>query len=163
MITQKQLKQLLHYDPTTGVFRWRVSRSNGVKIGDIAGWNGGKGYACLSVGGKIYKAHRLAWLYMTGNWPAEEIDHIDCCRNNNKFSNLREATRSQNRCNSKIHPSNTSGYKGVSWHTRYNKWIAHIKINNKKIYLGYFLSAEAAHYAYVAASKAYHGKFGRVK
>lgn len=157
MITQKRLKELLHYDPITGLFTWLVANSNRVKVGDVAGALGDHGRILIRVDGVLYKAHRLAWLYMTGKWPNPEADHEDTDASNNKWLNLREANRSQNNCNKKNRKDNTSGYKGVYQDKRRSKWMA--RINGK--FLGYFNTSQGAHAAYCAAAQKYHGQFAR--
>ena len=83
-------------------------------------------------------AHRLAWLYVHGEWPAEEIDHLNRVRSDNRISNLRLATQAENKQNTSLRRDSTSGHKGVSWHKRDKKWVAEIKLHGKKHYLGYF-------------------------
>jgi hypothetical protein len=113
MITQNRLKELLHYDPETGIFTWKVN-TNSTKIGDICNTKS-HGYLVIRVDSKQYSAHRLAWLYMTGKFPVEFlIDHKDGTRDNNKWENLREATRQQNRQNSKVKNNSILGVKGIA-------------------------------------------------
>lgn len=124
MITQEQLKLILNYDPETGEFNWLVKPRNRASIGGVAGHLRKNGYREISIKGKKYYAHRLAWLYMTGSWPKEHIDHINGNPSDNRFCNLREATRSQNMHNQGVCSNNTSGYKGVCWHKSNQKWEA---------------------------------------
>src|SRR6266704_128840 len=98
MLTQQRLKELLSYDPLTGVFLWRVKRCNKMP-GDVAGCNKNRNYTVVYVEGKSYRAHRLAWFYMTGEWPATFLDHRDMNKHNNAWENLRLATKSQNQAN----------------------------------------------------------------
>lgn len=98
-LTAERVRELLHYEPATGIFTRRIRTSNRTKVGAIVGADNGKGYLQISVDWRLYSAARLAWLYMTGEWPKEEIDHINRVRSDNRFSNLREATRSSNNCN----------------------------------------------------------------
>jgi hypothetical protein len=152
MITQAELKEILHYDPETGVFRWRHARKNNqIKPWGVAGSRYSKDYSRIEINNKAYKAHRLAWLYMTGCWPENDIDHIDGDILNNSWSNLRPATKKQNAENRKLPSNNTSGFKGVGWNSHSQKWYAQINHNNKKIHLGRFADAEEA--AKVIASK----------
>lgn len=151
-LTQDELKSLLMYDPATGVFTWRVSRPTKIKPGDVAGNVNPKGYVSVGVKGKIYRAHRLAWLYVHGRWPHNEIDHINRIRNDNRIVNLREADRSVNTQNTNLHGRNTSGFRGVGWHKQHQAWRARISVNGKTKNLGYFPSREDAAEAYLKAS-----------
>jgi hypothetical protein len=150
MITQAELKELLHYDPETGIFRWRHARKNNqIKPWGVAGSITDWGYMQIEINNKGYKSHRLAWLYITGEWPEHEIDHHDGVPSNNAWKNLRLATRKQNQENLGLFRNNTSGYRGVS--KKNKKWQAYVSNNRKKIYLGYFDTAEEA--AQAAAAK----------
>lgn len=119
------------------------------------------GYRVICMGGRQYYAHRLAWLYMTGEWPIAEVDHINTKRGDDRFANLREATHAQNSRNRSTPCTNTSGVKGVSWHAGAGKWCAFIKVNSRSINLGYFTDIPDAAAAYAAASERLHGEFGR--
>jgi len=136
-LTQKRLKELLNYDPDTGVFTWLVG-CGGVNIGSKAGSLYSYGYIVIKINRFGYRAHRLAWLYMTGEWPEDQIDHIDHDRANNRIINLREATHTINGRNTNIAKNNTSGIMGVNWHRWQRKWRAYISINAKPIHLGTF-------------------------
>ncbi|MGE0056233.1 MAG: HNH endonuclease signature motif containing protein [Hyphomicrobium sp.] len=157
------MKELLDYEPTTGIFTWRVERG-GKKAGDIAGCRK-RAYVAISVDDKIYRAHLLAWLWMTGRWPAQFLDHKDLNKQNNAFSNLREASKSQNMANVGIIRSNKGGFKGVSRHrageARGLPWQASIQKDSRTIHLGHFARAEEAHAAYCAAAKKLFGEFAR--
>lgn len=137
MITQERLKQLLHYDPDTGVF---VSNFKRRQVGSLTE----KNYVRLNLDKRLYMAHRMAWLYMTGEFPKREIDHIDGDRSNNKWVNLRLATRKQNMENIGLFCTNTSGYRGVIWYRRNNKWGATVFHNGKRHFGGLFDSREQA-------------------
>jgi hypothetical protein len=152
-VTQQQLKEVLHYDPETGIFRWRFSVANRIKPWDVAGYNQGNGYLRVSINSKKQYLHRIAWLYMTGNWPDDEIDHIDGIRSNNSFLNLREVTSKQNKENQKLAKNSTSGYRGVCWSKKDKRWFGHVIHNNKKYLAGYFKNKEDAIQA-VAAKRA---------
>lgn len=140
-ITQFHLRDVLEYDPETGVFTWLVSCKWNRK-GKVAGCmhTGKTGYRhiFIRIDNRLYKAHRLAWLYVTGRWPVNEIDHIDHDGANNKWLNFREVTRLQNSHNQSKPSDNTSGVVGVCWHKIYNKWVARINVNRKQIFLGCF-------------------------
>jgi hypothetical protein len=154
MLTIERLKDLLHYDPETGIFTWKVARS-GTSIGQIAGSTNGDGYDQTQIDSVAHKNHRLAWFYMTGEWPEHTIDHIDCDRRNNRFANLRHATRVENMQNQRTaHSNNSSGFLGVSPFR--GKFVAHIKVNGKRIYLGEFKDPKTAHDAYLTAKRNLH-------
>lgn len=157
MLTQARLKELLSYDPETGIFIRLVNRQC-VKAGDIAGSISSEGYLTVYMDGRSYKCHRLAWFYMTGEWPKGEIDHIDGKRANNAFSNLRDVSKNANIQNQKKPQSRnkSSGYLGVFKNYNSNKFMARITVNNRKIYLGSFSEAEDAHEAYLKAKRELH-------
>lgn len=161
MITQRRLKEVLHYDFETGVFRWLKPTAKNVRAGAVAGKTRKDGYQQMSVDNKCYYAHRLAWLYITGNWPSGLVDHIDGNPSNNKFSNLREATRSQNQRNSGVRRNNASGFRGVYWNKQKQKWYAQCMVERKRKSLGLYDSAEQASHAYEAFVKAMCGSFYR--
>jgi len=138
-----------------------MSTSNSVKAGDVAGRGSGGGYRQISVDNRLYLAHRLAWLYMTGEWPEVQIDHVNMDRADNRFVNLRQATRSENKGNMRAQANNASGLKGVYWHKRAGKWCAQINTNGTRRHLGCFDSPEAAHAAYIASAKKHFGEFAR--
>jgi hypothetical protein len=157
-LTHSRLLQVLDYDQKTGVFTWKYPINNRIKVGNAAGW-GSDGYINISIDGQIYGAHRLAWFFVTASWPKKQIDHIDGNRSNNSFSNLREATISQNHFNIGKTASNKTGFKGVSWFKRTRKWRARITVSRKGRTIGYFDTKEEAHEAYKAAAAEYHGEF----
>jgi hypothetical protein len=144
LLAQKKLKELLEYNPETGVFTRLTHRNNNAKIGDIAGSKGKNGYVIIYIDGIGYPAHRLAWLYMYGEWPKYHLDHIDHVRHHNMISNLREADVYKNQKNRTINKNNSSGYTGVSWYKLTNRWVAQIRVNNKILNLGYFLDKSEA-------------------
>lgn len=156
VITQQRLKDLLHYDAVTGLFTWRIKRKS-VNPGDVAGCLL-RGYVVIRVDGKGYKAHRLAWLYMTGKWPDQQIDHKDTIKTNNRFDNLRDVTPSGNKQNMRRAPSSnkTSGLLGVSFNKIANKFKAEIRVGGEKKHLGYFICPEEAHEAYLSAKRKLH-------
>ena len=155
ILTQKRVHELLTYDPNTGLFRWRKTRRN-AKINVVAGTIDPRGYVRISIDCKIYSAHRLAWLYMYGSRPANEIDHINRIRGDNRIANLRDAPRIVNTQNVGFRKDNKSGVKGVGWHKAQRKWRARIQANGVMHELGYFLSIADAKAAYDAAEAVLH-------
>ena len=163
-VTAQRLRSLLSYDPETGEFRWREAR-NGVRDDKRAGWvenYNGTRYLRIEIGGRKYLAHRLAWLYVTGEWPKGRLDHKDTNGLNNRFENLRPANPSQNAANRGANANNASGYKGVSYHKPSEKWVAYICKSYKNKNLGYFDTPEQAHVAYCKAAKEKFGEYARV-
>lgn len=156
MLTQAELKQLLHYDPETGLFTWLVRSAARVKIGDVAGGLNPDGYHLIKICGKKQLAHRLAWLYVYGNWPKNQIDHINRVKNDNKISNLRDVTQQQNQWNLDKRKDNTSGYPGVYSLKNRNKHRVSIYMSGKQISLGYFDCPQEAHNAYLRAKSELH-------
>jgi hypothetical protein len=137
-ITQAQLKNILSYYPESGSFFWKVSRGKGVS-GKKAGWlNRSNGYIQIQIFGKPYYAHRLAFLYMEGYFPENEVDHIDRDRQNNRWPNLREVSRRCNARNVGKYQTNKSGVTGVFWSKECKKWCAQIRRPKKTIHLGVF-------------------------
>jgi hypothetical protein len=161
MINQKRLKDLLEYNPETGIFIWKVRTSKRVKIGDVAGCENSRGYVYIKVDNKNYRSHRLAWLYMTGEFPPDCIDHINGITNDNRWINLRSVTHSENMKNQKKLKNNISGHQGVSWDKPTEKWVARHTINNKLIHLGYFTNIEDAVAAREVVAHLYHENHGR--
>lgn len=162
------VRSILDYDPETGIFRWRFRAThppkwNGKWAGKIAGTlkieKSGYKRTRIAIDKAIYSAHILAWVYVTGVWPELEIDHKDGDSLNNKFINLIQATRQQNSCNRGKPANNTSGYKGVSWHSKRRCWQAYIMLNFKHIYIGSFKTKEEAYKAYCERGRLLHGQF----
>jgi hypothetical protein len=153
ILTQERLKELLNYDPATGVFTWLkpVNRYSMVKPGDRAGCLHKRGYIHIKVDGDCYKAHRLAWLYVHGRWPEPSIDHINRDKADNRLVNLRETDQLGNMQNKGAYRSNTSGYTGVSWNKQRNKWSAQIQFDGKLRGLGFFDDPAEAAVAYQRA------------
>ena len=148
-LAQSQLKELLHYDPDTGIFTNLVTRNRGALIGNQAGYLTPKGYVSISIKRIKYQAHRLAWFYVYGVWPIKHLDHINRIKNDNCIFNLREATISQNHQNIQLQSNNTSGYKGISWRNDIGKWCVRIYLKREQNTIGYFKSLDDA----VAARK----------
>jgi hypothetical protein len=158
-MNSKLLKTLLHYNPDTGLFTWKYSNSDKPIIGTTAGTRHPHGYIRINIHKKMYYAHRLAWLYIYGELPKLEIDHIDRDPSNNRIENLRIATHSQNMSNAPKRRTNICGLKGVCRHQ--NRWMARITSQGRGIYLGLFDTAEEAYSAYLVAAKKFHGEFYR--
>lgn len=139
-LTQELLKQLFHYDPETGLFTWLVSTNFRIQPGDIAGGEvcdgAGKRYISLSICGKYYKAHRLAFLYMTGAMPKQFVDHINGDGTDNRWCNLREVDRTGNALNKRRYKSNRTGITGVSFHKGIGLYTAYIAVGGKRKHLG---------------------------
>jgi hypothetical protein len=153
-LTRARLRELLHYDRDTGEFRWWKRVGDEVQLGEKAG------YLDLCIDERWYQAHQLAWRYVTGRWCRPMIDRRDGDGTNNRWSNLRRATQSQNTANSRRPRHNTSGYKGVSLR-RSGRWRAIICNKGRWIYLGTFATPEAAHAVYLAAARKLFGEFAR--
>lgn len=170
-LCQDDVVAALEYRPETGEFFWRhrpdshfssaahARRSNSFQAGRLAGGHdGSKGYTRIQIFGRLYGAHQLAWLYMTGEWP-DQIDHINGDRSDNRFSNLRLATASQNNANRRGYAK--SGLKGAHFNNTRGCWESAIRVNGKRHYLGRFSTAEEAHAAYAAAAGNAFGDFAR--
>lgn len=161
-LTLERLHELLTYDPETGHFTWRATRSpNGkANAGSRAGSLKANGYRQLTIDCVKYKEHRLARFYVTGEWPASDVDHkATKAKDDNRFGNLRDASRSQNRANTDRQVNNSSGFKGVRRNRKSGRWVASIKVRGRKKHLGTFDAPEAAHAAYCAAAAQYFGEF----
>jgi hypothetical protein len=155
ILTQERLKELLRYDPDTGVFTWRITRRN-AKQGAVAGTVSLKGYRYVSVDSKLYGAHRLAWFYQTGCWPLDELDHINRHRDDNRIANLREASRIINCQNTSLRKDSRTGHRGVGWHKATGRWRARLQAHGKMLELGYFDDLEHAVAAYKTAAQIHH-------
>lgn len=151
-VTYERVHELLDYDPDTGVFRWRVTKS-GVRAGKRAGYNHPDGYRYIRVDRVSYQEHRIVWLYIHGYFPENDVDHIDRVRDNNRADNLREVSRQCNLRNSKTSCANTSGVCGVHWEKRLRKWGARIAVNGKNKRLGIYDDYEDAVCARLAAEQ----------
>lgn len=162
-LTQEYLKSILTYDPVTGIFTWAIKKAIRFHIGQIAGNFNQDGYRVIMIDGFQYFAHRLAWLYIYGEWPSDELDHINNIRDDNAINNLREANRSQNMRNARTKKTSTSGMKGaLKGNCKKRPWISKIRINGKNIFLGNFKTANEAHAAYCDAAKKEYGDFFNV-
>ena len=136
-LTQKRLHEVLDYDPSTGICIWKINKGFRYIKGKTAGWDD-NGYRRIEIDGRVYRAHRLAFMWMDGYFPENDVDHIDRNKANNKWDNLREASRSCNVINSKISIRNTSGITGITFSNQASKWQAYISIPKKLLHLGFF-------------------------
>ena len=157
-IDPKDIKEIFNY--TNNELYWKTQPGS-VKVYKPAGYinNHNGGYRVIRINNVEYLAHRLIWCYHYGTWPTLTIDHKDNNRSNNNIDNLREATFSEQRHNSKLRNDNTSGVKGISWHKSDKKWRANITINKKQIYIGSFSTIEEAEVKITAAREILHKKF----
>jgi hypothetical protein len=163
MITHERLKELVNYDPETGSFTWAFGRPGASKDGRCGSPNKGNGYIEITLDRKSYTAHRLAYHYMTGDAPENEIDHINHVTHDNRWVNLRPVTRKENGRNRSLNKNNKSGCCGVSWMKSAGKWYAGIEVNGIAINLGLYDDLEDAISARHKANNKYgfhknHGK-----
>ena len=158
------LRSIIHYDPEGAPPTWLVSKGANAAAGRIAGGRNGRGYWCIMIDGHTYKLSRLAWLYMTSEWPRDEIDHINRDPTDDRFCNLREATNRQNQANKLMRRDGGSGFKCVSRHAPKGsrvKWQAYIGLNRKRHSLGYFDTPGSAALASTIAAEKHFGEFSR--
>lgn len=141
-ISKDYLRSILHYNPETGSFIWLVKIGSNDLIGSFAGSVTNRGYISIGIKDKRYMAHRLAWLYMTGFWPKDQIDHINGNKNDNRWLNLREADNSQNQHNRKANANNSLGVKGVSRHG--SRYRAYASVNGKRHHIGTYATIDEA-------------------
>lgn len=153
-LNQTLLKELLDYNPETGVFSWAKDIGYKLKKGQKAG-SLSCGYVRIKLFKKSYMAHRLAFLYMTGKWPDKEVDHINQIRDDNRWTNLREVTRTENLRN-RVFSCSESGKTGVYWDKKGGKWRAQIRIDGKNKYLGSFTDLKEAVKVRESAEKLYY-------
>lgn len=158
MITHERLLAIITYDPATGLFAWKARPR--VRAGKLAGHRTAHGYVALRLDGEPHYAHRIAWLYMTGALPPDEIDHIDRNGQNNRFTNLRLADRTQNVVNRKRRRDNSSGFKGV-YVTPGGRFTAHYTVKGRAHYLGTFDTPEEAFDARNLHAAKQYGEFYR--
>jgi hypothetical protein len=160
MISHSALLRLINYDSATGVFTALVQRGC-VPAGKVIGSVGNHGYIQFGIEGRMYLGQRVAFFYMTGRWPIE-VDHKNRVKTDNRWKNLREASKSQNSFNKPAMSRSKSGIKGVSWNSRRRKWYAFIHDGRKQHYLGSFDDQTEAQSAYADAALKLHGEFARV-
>lgn len=144
-MNQDYLKSIISYDPETGMFTALVKRGKNVP-GKVLGTKHSDGSMMIYINYKRYRAARLAWFYMTGTWPEHEIDHINRINSDNRWSNLREATRSENAMNHTVQPNNKTGHKNIGYHNirGYRYYVVRIRKDGKIVYHEYFKSLEEA-------------------
>jgi hypothetical protein len=152
-LPHERVIELMDYDPHTGVLMWRKRRR---VVRCVT-----HGYLVVRLDGRLYRAHRVIWLIMTGKWPTRQIDHRDMDRANNRWENLREATNGQNQANRRAYANSRSGVKGVSWDKEKEKWRASIGVGGKVILIGRYDTIAEAKMAYDAAAIKYFGSFAR--
>ncbi len=162
MTTEKELaervREILHYDPETGIFTRKVRLAQRHQAGDRACGNPIKGgHLRVAFDSTKYLAHRLAWLYIHGEWPKGMIDHINGNPADNRLANLRDVNARINMENiRRARASNKSGYLGVYWHGQNGKWVARIQVDKKGIYIGCFDDPKDAHEAYLEYKRKLH-------
>jgi len=174
-ITIEQLRETLKYDPSTGKFTWcRRTEDYPAPLASIRAFNtilAGKqvyeenhrGYGRMTLLGRRYKSHRVAWALHTGDWPIDQVDHINGDRADNRIENLREATQRENSRNMKTPATNTSGVIGVCWDKKRRRWTAQVKVDGRTVHLGSFTNFDNAVAARAAAEveHGFHPNHGR--
>ena len=160
MINQEELKEVLKYSPEEGIFIWLNSKGS-CRKGAMAGSVHKTGYHRVVINRKSYLLHRLAWMYTYGEFPKNFIDHIDGNKSNNRLSNLRVCSQSENMQNSKLRLDNTSGFKGVSQISQTGKWQVNASLQGKITFLGQYVDKEEAINTYKAFCLEHHGEFYR--
>lgn len=157
-LTQVRLKEVLHYDPETGIFTRKITVGR-YKRGEVAGSPSSHGYIKIMVDGVYQSAHQLAWFYVYGEFPESDLDHKNRNRADNRIENLRKCDDARNAKNAGIRKTNRSGYKGVSWKTQVSKWVVQIQVDGVKKHVGYFTSEIDAAKAYDVEARRYFGEF----
>lgn len=152
-LTAERLRELLHYNPETGEFQRKVHLSNRCRASQQIGNKHSSGYIIINVDGSPYRAHRLAWLYVHGEWPKEQIDHINGERSDNRIANLRDISHLENKKH-RVKAVKPGRLLGAGFHKMTGRWTSQITINYKKVHLGYFKTEREAHEAYLAAKNA---------
>lgn len=160
MITRERVMELLEYNPDTGEFFWQVTRST-VRAGDEAGWVSPRGYIRISIDGKRYYAHQIAWLLHHGTIPMQ-LDHINRDKGDNRIENLRICDHAQNQTNNRLREHCSSRYKGVCRYKPLGKWMAYITANGKRIHLGYHVEERDAARAYNRAATKHFGEYAHL-
>lgn len=157
-ITRENIIRLLDYNPETGIFLWKDDRQC-IRAGSVAGFTERKGYRSIKVLNRTFKAHRLAWFIFYGEWPKDQIDHINRDKSDNRIANLRESSNSSNQWNSGVYSNSTTGYRGVSWHKKSQKYWARIGHQGRRIDIGLFDCPHEAALAFNDAAIKLRGEF----
>lgn len=157
-LTQDTLKEEIRYNPDTGVFTWLKKRPGRFMEKPAGSWTRGD-YVRIRLFGTLYLAHQLAWLYMTGSFPTVHIDHSNMDRQDNRWTNLRLASKAENMRNTGLRKDNRSGYKGVSFYRQTGQWQAHTTFNGKQVALGFFDNKESAAEAFQKFASENYGEF----
>ena len=153
-LTAQRLRELLSYNAETGQFTWLDRRKSAISRSGLAGFVVKDRYRAINIDGRRHFAHRLAWLYVTGSWPNNDIDHINCIPSDNRFCNLRDVSRRTNSENQRA--GRRGGLIGTAYHKASGKWRALIGVDYKVKTLGYFETAEQAHARYLEAKRVLH-------
>lgn len=162
MLTAERLREVLRYDPETGVWIWIKTLAPRGKEGTRAGYVRPDGYRLIRIDGRLYRSNRLAHLYMTGEWPPALIDHKNLDSSDDRWLNLRAASGTENGANCGPRKRNKSGFKGVSWSKGNSCWVAFLQANGRNRYLGYFADKRDAASAYADAAAHTFGEFARI-
>jgi hypothetical protein len=161
MLTQTELQRLFHYSPDTGIFTRLVAIST-TRAGDVAGYTHTiSGYHRIKINNRKFLTHRLVWLYVYGFFPPNEIDHINGVRNDNRLTNLRLATRTENMRNISKNSKNKTGFKGVSFNEKTKKYSVKITVDGKEVYIGKILTLKGAVNAYRNLALKHYGEFAK--
>jgi hypothetical protein len=157
-LTAQRVRELLDYDPATGVLTRRVPSGPTVKVGDVAGTlQKSTGYRRISIDGVVYREHRIIWLHVFGTWPTAHVDHINGIPSDNRIANLRDVEQRLNNQNRRAaQRNNASGRLGVYWKKSHRKWVASIRIDGVLKQIGMFDDKEVAHTAYLQAKRKVH-------
>lgn len=155
-LTSEAVREVLDYAPDTGIFTWKVTRGGTARAGSVAGTFNHGGYVQINVLGQLHTAHRLAWLYMTGVWPTQHIDHLDGNRQNNRFANLRDVQQQLNNQNQRRATRRSSTGLLGAYRTAHGTFTAHIGLNGRVRCLGTYATPEEAHEAYITAKRELH-------
>ena len=155
-LTAQRVREVLNYDPETGVITWAAGKGSRARAGSSAGWEDAR-YHYVSIDGNNCRRNRIAWVWMTGKWPVGQVDHRNGNGKDDRWCNLRDVSHAVNQQNQRIPSSNnTSGYLGVTWDKAKGKWLAQIKVRNRNVGLGRFSNAEQASFAYLDAKRRLH-------